>query len=73
MSRADTSFVVDGTHRVVFGWVPPAGLPTSVLEGLRDALLKVYADVCEEELMLVRWIRETASRKPVFSDSASMF
>lgn len=34
-------FTLPGTHRIFFSWVPPPGLPNSILIQLRDALVEV--------------------------------
>lgn len=58
-----TYFVTNGTHRTVFGWVPPAGLPVGVLERVRDALREAYANACWAELKL--WWGQTSLMSPV--------
>ncbi|KAJ7137693.1 hypothetical protein C8R44DRAFT_975692 [Mycena epipterygia] len=45
-----TTFAMNGTHKTVYGWVPPGGLPVGVLERLRDALWEAYANTCWAEL-----------------------
>jgi hypothetical protein len=72
-----SSFALHGTHRVVFGWVPPAGIPFNVLERLRDALLDSYALMCREELD-VRRSGQTSPVSPTtfgvpLEDAESMF
>lgn len=37
------NFILPGTHRTFFSWVPPPGLPDVVLLELRDALVEVCA------------------------------
>jgi hypothetical protein len=61
-----TPLAFKGTHRIVYGWVPPSGLPVAVLEALRDALLDAYADACWEELNVSRRSAQTSPILPNF-------
>ncbi|KAJ7503031.1 hypothetical protein B0H11DRAFT_616434 [Mycena galericulata] len=68
------TFVMSGTHRIVYGWVPPPGLSVEVLTGLRDALLEAYGDACQTELEMSRRSAQTSPASPNFgTDMTVMF
>ncbi|KAJ7126838.1 hypothetical protein C8R44DRAFT_106302 [Mycena epipterygia] len=71
LGQDGTYFAVSGTHKIIFGWVPPTGLPINVLARVRDALLEEYAKVCEAELKISRRSGQTSPVSDV-EDNAKM-
>ncbi|KAJ7725955.1 hypothetical protein B0H16DRAFT_1894950 [Mycena metata] len=39
-------FALSGTHRVVFGWAPPNGIPIGILKKIRGELQNNYTEIC---------------------------
>ncbi|TFK81516.1 hypothetical protein K466DRAFT_667066 [Polyporus arcularius HHB13444] len=52
--HARLDFVLQGTHSVIYPWVPPDGIPVGVLIDLRLALVRVLYDTIAEAVKTVR-------------------